>query len=312
MKSANLNVGCFALLAAATACSASDGPFQHEQGGDTDVVEVTPVSNPELPSGSATDSAVPTLMPEVIERLQVHDHQITFHRVLIPGENGDEESIMMHEVGFLGSVDPVAELVKENGALTMLEIFKAYSEREPHAALIAAHAVEADLLGRADATLKTPIVPRTNLGATPVASCSNYVYPDIYPYRWISKHSLISNELERNAFICAGDPIEAYVNVSTASLACKRKTKNWVTAAVCNDGFGWGCSGGIIGQSGYGPSTAGSWAMYPAVSLANGAYQRWVWGPTSKEKGMSAIGIPNSASHNPCTMFHVLSGMAAQ
>ncbi|HEY3495133.1 MAG TPA: hypothetical protein VGK73_10625 [Polyangiaceae bacterium] len=303
-----------AILAATAACSASDGPSQDQQGADTDVISVTPISGPDPSSDPATEAAVPIAMPEVVGEVQIHDHQITFHRVVIVGENGEEPSVMMHELGVLGSPDPVGNLLEFNGPLTMLEIFNAFAGPDQTAdeALVTSHALEAELLGRPDASVTSALIPKTSLGAPPVASCSNYVYPDLNPFRWISKHSLISNELERNAFICAGDPIEAYVNVRSASQQCARKTKNWVTAAVCNDGFGWSCSGGIIGQSGYGPSTAGTWAMYPPVSLANGSYQRWVWGPTNSAKGMSAIGVPNSASSRPCTMYHVLSGMAAQ
>jgi hypothetical protein len=309
----DLNVCALALLAA-TACSASEGSSTDEQAGPTLAAAAQP--DAQAP-GNAAVTNVATVEPEVLERLQIGQHQMTFHRVMVPEEGGLEPSVMLYEQGRLDAVDPLNSLTESNGSLTMLEIFKAYAapDRVPHEALVASHAVEAKWMGRHDASVKAALLPKKALGAPPAGSCSTYVYPDVYPYRWTQKNSLMSTEIERNAFICAGDPIEAFTNVRTASLACKNRTRDWVTAATCNDGYGWGCSGGIVGQSGYGPSNNGDWAMYPAVALANGSYQRWAWGPTAsnkKPKGMSAIGVPNSASSKPCTAFHVLSGVAVQ
>jgi hypothetical protein len=315
MKIFYLNV-CWLALLAATGCGASEGTSTHEQPADPNVAAGAAAA-PQPSSEGATAPAVPTVEPEVIERLEIGTHKLTFHRVMVPEHGGPEPSIMLHEIGTLDSADPVAALMEHNGLLTMLEIFKAYAgpNRVAHEALVASHAVEAQLMGRPDARAKSALIPKAALGAPPVGSCSSYVYPDVYPYRWTQKNSLMSTQIERNAYICAGDPIEAYTNVRTASQPCKNKTRNWVTAATCNDGFGWSCSGGIVGQAGYGPSTNGPWTMYPPVSLPNGSYQRWAWGPTPSNqnpKGMSAIGVPNSASGNPCTAFHVLSGVAVQ
>ena len=268
-------------------------------------------------SPAAPSSELPTVLPEILNQLEIAGHSLTFHRVMVPEDDGPEASIMLHQTGPMDTADPVRALVAQAGRLTMLEIFSAYARpgQAPHEALAASQRVEAKWLGRSDLdTIVRPVFEKTAIGNPPAAGCTNYVYHDIFPFFWTQKHSLAGSGLA-NEMLCTGSPIETYTGVGPTQ-RCNNKTRDWVVAATCNDGnLTNQCTRSIIGQWAYGPSTAGEWVAYPPATLPSGRYQRVEWGPTASNKqpkAMSALGYPNSSSNNPCTVFHLVSGVAVQ
>jgi len=176
---------------------------------------------------------------QLLNRFNYQNLQLSFYW-MGPGSVDSQEGNIGIEQNFVG-VDYVSALRKEYGALTALEIFKAFAPAgmEPHPALLAQHEGQALAYGRSGDDLEVRDIDADTLSIDKSipANCNATVYPDQSPLHY----GIVSSQdigLDGQYFFLCADSVAKHggVGVPTNNVGCGiQPGARLLTVGICND-----------------------------------------------------------------------------
>jgi hypothetical protein len=187
----------------------------------------------------ATSEVLVSGEEQLINRFRFEDLELSFYWMGSPDIESREGRIAIEES--FGSVDYLGALRQRYGALTALEIFKAFApaDLEPHQALIAQHEAEALGYGRALGDLEPRDVDGRALSVDKSipTNCSPEVFPDVSPRQYISTSTRDIGADGQFFFLCVNGILQAgSVSQPTSNLNCTLQSGEVeMTVGICND-----------------------------------------------------------------------------